>query len=412
MELTVIKLINTGVLIFLILTEPVVMCGPGPGANWGRRRPHKRTPLVFKQHIPNVSENVIGASGSSDGRISRDSKKFKDLAVNYNSDIKFKDEEGTGADRIMSTRCKDKLNILAISVMNQWPGVKLRVTEAWDENGSHAKDSLHYEGRAVDITTSDKDRTKYGMLARLAVESGFDWVFFQSRSHVHVSVRSDSSAAIKSGGCFDGKSLVQLENGATKTMDQLTMGDKVLAVDDTGHFVYSDVIMFLDKNANKSLPFYTIYTDNGDISLTSTHLIYASNTKKNTIGADMATFARRVQKGQYVYLKDTTGDFVTARRVTKVKVTTRNGVYAPLTKHGTIVVNNIVASCYGIIENVNIAHMAFSPVRIFYDIRNNLPLLTNSPANTLDTQHGIHWYPDMLFRIAPYFIDSRLLETV
>ena len=103
--------------------------------------------------------------------------------------IVYKDEEGTGADRLMSARLRQKLHVLAAKVEREWPEVRLRVTEAWDENGEHGSKSDHYEGRAADLTTSDRDTGKLGRVAGLAIESGFDWVYFENASHVHVSVR-------------------------------------------------------------------------------------------------------------------------------------------------------------------------------------------------------------------------------
>lgn len=89
------------ILVLFAIFTSVMPCGPGRGIG-GPRRFRKLTPLVFKQHVPNVSENTINASGLQEERITRNHEKFKDLETNYNEDIIFKDDEGTGADRVMT----------------------------------------------------------------------------------------------------------------------------------------------------------------------------------------------------------------------------------------------------------------------------------------------------------------------
>jgi hypothetical protein len=129
------------------------------------------------------------AIGRVEAPITRDHVAFRSLARNDSQSIVFKDEEATGADRMMTPRLAQRLERLSRSVRDEWAGVRLRVTEAWDEDAEHGPLSAHYEGRAADLTTSDLDARKLGRLAHLAVEAGFDWVYFESRTHVHASVR-------------------------------------------------------------------------------------------------------------------------------------------------------------------------------------------------------------------------------
>ncbi|XP_034942703.1 sonic hedgehog protein A [Chelonus insularis] len=414
-------------------TPGVLACGPGRG---GGRRPilRKLTPLVFKQHVPNVSENTLPASGLPEGRVSRHDSRFRNLVPNYNADIIFKDEEGTGADRLMTQRCKERLNTLAISVMNQWPGVKLRVTEGWDEEGKHALDSLHYEGRAVDVTTSDRDRSKYGMLARLAIEAGFDWVYYESRSHIHCSVKSESSSVGKSGGCFPGKSLIRTSEGHQKPLSDLRIGERIAALNSDGNVVYSEVIAFLDRAPEERRQFVKLITASGKyLTLTPAHLVPVESDDQES---SRITFAARVKVGDRILVQDPDTTNVESFRlrwdqVIEAKLVLEEGVFAPLTREGTVVVDDVVASCYAIVDSQTLAHYAWMPFRIVWSIQSGFESIkkffwsdtTQETAEDFISSNeingvvqektyqplGVHWYASFLYSIASNILPSSLL---
>ncbi|KAK2575804.1 hypothetical protein KPH14_007188 [Odynerus spinipes] len=342
----------------------------------------------------------------------------------------------------MLQRCKEKLNTLAISVMNQWPGVKLRVTEGWDEEGKHATDSLHYEGRAVDVTTSDRDRSKYGMLARLAVEAGFDWVYYESRSHIHCSVKSESSSAGKSGGCFPGKSYVRTQDGMKRRLDEVQLGDRVAALNSHGELVYSEVIAFLDRAPTERRQFVQLLTSSGRVlTLTPAHLVPTEG--RSTI------FSARVRTGDKILVSDEDSSFSKAAslesnqvsssdrrlrwdRVIETRLVLEEGVYAPLTTEGTVLVDDVVASCYAVIDSQTLAHYSFLPLRVwntleFFFVRRPAPrgtleqdrpeirqqqggnetaATTSSKRNEID---GVHWYASFLYSFASRVLPSKML---
>ncbi|XP_048123132.1 sonic hedgehog protein A isoform X3 [Alosa alosa] len=309
-------------------------------------------------------------------------------------------------------RCKDKLNSLAISVMNQWPGVKLRVTEGWDEDGHHFEESLHYEGRAVDITTSDRDKSKYGTLSRLAVEAGFDWVYYESKAHIHCSVKAENSVAAKSGGCFPGSAYVTLKHGVRKEVRDLRPGDQVLSADSAGNLVYSPFIMFMDQDSTTRRVFYVIESTapKRKIILTAAHLLFVVSNSTEDLSTMTATFASKVKPGQRVIVVDDKHAQLKPVIVARIYTEEHEGSFAPVTAQGTIVVDHVLASCYAVIENHNLAHWALMPLRLGYHLSTLLLPKDHTNSNATGQEDGIHWYSKLLYQMGTWLLDSHALH--
>ncbi|HMA91278.1 MAG TPA: hypothetical protein VKP30_01275, partial [Polyangiaceae bacterium] len=146
-----------------------------------KRRPPAQQ-LQVGERFPDQAENEV--VGGVKFRINRGDSNWQRLVACQSTNLLFKDEEHDGSDRVMTPRLCELLRRLARAVEHEWPGTSLRITEAWDGEGEHGRASLHYEGRAADLTTSDFEPSRLGRLSRLAVDAGLDWVYFEDRTHV------------------------------------------------------------------------------------------------------------------------------------------------------------------------------------------------------------------------------------
>lgn len=231
-------------------------------------------------------------------------------------------------------------------------------------------------------------------------------------------VSPEHSVAAKTGGCFPGDAQVILEGGATKKMWDLYPGDRVLAsstADGHGPLLYSPVLSFLDRQPEAQRTFLVIGTDGGlNMTLTAAHLIFVTDCAggqsesgwQETINEPLlgsipggrlsseaglrTVFASKVHPGQCVLTaQGEEGSHATFSVVTFVQERRSTGLYAPLTQHGSLVVNGVLASCYAAVDNHHLAHWVLAPLRFFYS------LIGPSEPQT----DGLHWYPWFLQKL-------------
>jgi len=169
----------------------------------------------------------------------------------------------------------------------------------------------------------------------------------------------------KKKGCFHGADSVQTKEYGTISMSELSekRDAHVLTRNDDGQLEYSPIRYWLHSQPATSMKFITMRTESGHkLSITSEHLIYETDCRG---GDGHAIYAKNVQIGRCLYVNDE-GRLKETPVVEKGEVK-MNGIYSPITTTGSIVVNDVLASCYNYYENESLQKFVYQYVIGFQD---------------------------------------------
>ncbi|GBF88795.1 hypothetical protein Rsub_01696 [Raphidocelis subcapitata] len=162
-------------------------------------------------------------------------------------------------------------------------------------------------------------------------------------------------AADGGSGCFPARATVQLPGGRTKRMEELRVGDRVLALASDGTLKYEDVYFFGHRDAASDAAFVRLGLDGGAaLELTPDHFVPvlragaaapASGGVAEAMRGARMTYARDVKPGDTLLVTAGPGA-LRAAAVRSASAVARRGLFNPYTLGGTIVVDGVLASAH------------------------------------------------------------------
>ncbi|KAL7858860.1 hypothetical protein AOLI_G00189620 [Acnodon oligacanthus] len=208
--------------------------------------------------------------------------------------------------------------------------------------------------------------------------------------------------------CFPGRATVFTSEGNRKSMSELRVGDRVLALDSHGELVFSEVILWLDRRPSAEELYILLTTEDYSepLSLSADHVTFIapSNRTAATFSTMIPVFAKDLQPGHLIHRYDPATGSLVARRVTNVQETKDLGAYAPLTVEGNLIVDGHLVSCYALQCRQYLAHLPFAPYRFLHTLRSYIPLFENVfPVQQEQEDEGMHWYASAWYQVGQWF---------
>jgi Hint module len=192
---------------------------------------------------------------------------------------------------------------------------------------------------------------------------------------------------------------VRTEDGRTVKMSELLVGESVLVRSADGELTYSKVYAFLDRKPEGEFDFVRLTVQaEGDSSAAAVlevsprhRVFHQGGAAQPLVDVDAAD----LRSGHLVQMATGSGA-VHSAQILSVEEVRREGAYAPVTFAGTVVVDDVVASCYAMASHAT-AHAAFAPMRLAAEL---LPA-----AASTSEQIGLNWYAQMLLSTFGTFME-------
>lgn len=153
----------------------------------------------------------------------------------------------------------------------------------------------------------------------------------------------------------------------------------------------TEVIAFLHVDFSTKSNFIELTISGNVLTLSPEHLIsIVTRLGSKFVSADS------VKPGMFVHLGSSQHGLVS-----NVSITEKTGFIAPLTNSGSLIVNNVLVSCYVYhpMYSHYVSHLALLPYRIGKKLSNFLPFEVKS-VNTKRLEDGeMNWYANALYNV-------------
>jgi hypothetical protein len=193
--------------------------------------------------------------------------------------------------------------------------------------------------------------------------------------------------------CFPGQAEVKIQDKGPTKISSLQTGDRVLVESSSGKLMYEPVLAFIHSgHVGMQSEFLTIQHATGTIRVSANHVLFVAT----SFGREDKA-AGRITEGDELFVVHAGASQPTPSRVLSVtRESTDQGMYAPLTPSGRIVVDHTVASNYATLHGMHFgheaSHAAFFPVRAYHKLGFSSLLtasLEHSKKSEIDELHPL-----------------------